>query len=129
MITLQYIPQREIAHLSINMKIKKILQSVKQDKILLIDAKLKPEEQSELIKKTMEEINKKFKGVEICTIEGTSVEIPTTQKFKGYLANKLLGFTTGLTIVGPAHIIKDIKKDPNKIEILTVEKKKIKRRK
>jgi len=124
MITLQYIPHGEIARLSVNMKIKKILNSVKQDRILLIDAKLKPEEQSELIKRTMEEINKKFKGVEICTIEGLGVYTTTSQKFKGFLANKLLGFTTGLTIVGPANIIKDIKRDPNKIELLTVEKKK-----
>jgi len=123
MITLQYIPHSEIANLTPNMKIKKILQSVKQDRILLIDAKLKPEEQSELIKKTMEEINKKFKGVEICTIEGTAVDANASQKVKGFLANKLLGFTTGLTIVGPANIIKDIKRDPNKIELLTVEKK------
>jgi len=122
-LTLQYIPQRELISLSSSQKIKKILKSVKQDRIILIDSKLKPEEQTELISCTMEEINKKFRGIEICTIEATAKNAPAIDKIKAYLANAL-GLGGGMTIIGPAHIVKDIKKDPNKIELLTFDKKK-----
>ena len=33
----------------------------------------------------------------------------------------LLGDRQGLTVIGPATIVKEIKKDPNKIELLTKE--------
>jgi hypothetical protein len=35
------------------------------------------------------------------------------------LASALLGNRQGLTIIGPANIVKEIKKDPKKIELLT----------
>jgi len=34
--------------------------------------------------------------------------------------NLLLGDRNGITIIGPASIVKEIKKDPNKIELLTM---------
>jgi hypothetical protein len=36
----------------------------------------------------------------------------------------LLGDRSGLTIIGPASVVKAIKKDPNKIELYTSEKRK-----
>ena len=40
----------------------------------------------------------------------------------------LLGDRQGLTIVGPANIVKEIKKDPNKIELFTKGAKKNKKK-
>ena len=34
----------------------------------------------------------------------------------------VLGNKQGLTVIGPASVVKKIKKDPNKIELLTKEK-------
>ena len=35
----------------------------------------------------------------------------------------MLGYKGGMTIIGPASLVKEIKRDPTKIELLTVNKK------
>lgn len=117
-LTLQFIPHHEMRGLDSNNKIKKILKVVKENKIALLEGKLKSEEESMLIQKTMEQINKNFKGIEIATIEGRQ-EYAFIEIIKKYIAKVLLGDKFGLTIVGPASIVKEIKKDPNKIELFT----------
>jgi len=124
MLTLQYIPHHEFFGLDLDQKLKKVLKSVKEDKIILIDGKLDPSEESELIKKTMEQIDKKFKGIEIASINYDFSNVDLFEKFKKGLANILLSRRAGLTIVGPATIVKEIRKDPSKIELLTMDKKK-----
>ena len=103
---------------------------VKENKIVLLQGRLIPEEESALIAKTMEQINKSnFKGVEICTIYPES-DSNIIDKLKSKLANFLLGNREGLTIIGPATIIKEIKKDPDKIQLFTTDiKKRSKKRK
>jgi hypothetical protein len=128
MLTLQYIPHQEIVSLTTQEKIKKILKSVKEDKIILIEGRLAPLEESELIKSTMEQIDKKFKGIEICSVDYEEKEEDTFESMKKAVAHFLLNKKSGVTIVGPASIVKEIKKDPNKIELLTQENIKKKRR-
>lgn len=117
MLTLQYIPHREIGHLGIDAKIKKILKSVKEDKIILIEGKLDPFEESQLIEKTMESIDRRFKGIEIACIVANKNKL-LGDKIKKELAKLLLGRDDGLTIIGPATIVKEIKRNPNKIDLL-----------
>jgi len=120
-VTLQFVPYAEIAKLSSLGRIKKLLASVKDDKIVLLEGRLTKEEEAELIKTTMEEINKEFKGVELAVIEPGKAEMHGMNVLKQGLANILLGSQQGLTIVGPANVVKEIKKDPRKIELLTKE--------
>lgn len=127
MLTLQYIPHHEIQGLGLQEKVRKILKSVKEDKIILIEGRLSPIEESELIKNTMEQIDKKFKGIEICSVDYQEEDAPSFETFKKSIAHFLLNKKSGVTIVGPASIIKEIKKDPNKIELFTKEKKRRRR--
>lgn len=122
MLTLQYIPQYELHNLDSDSKIKKLLKSVKENKIVLLEGRLKVEEEAQLIQKTMEIIDKNFKGIEIGTIDPKGDLL--LDKIKKMLAKLLLGSHGGLTIIGPATIVKQIKKDPNKIELFTQEFKK-----
>ena len=87
MLTLQYIPHHEFFGLDLDQKLKKVLKSVKEDKIILIDGKLDPSEESELIKKTMEQIDKKFKGIEIASINYDFSNVDLFERFKKGLAN------------------------------------------
>ena len=119
MITLQYIPHYEIKNLDTESKIKKILKHVKDDRIILIDCKLAPLEEGLLIERTMEEVDRKFKGIEIASIIPDKKNMQFLDIFKRDLAKILLGKDDGVTIIGPATIIKEIKKNPNKIELLT----------
>jgi len=129
MVTLRILPYTEIEHLSSLSRIRKILNIAKENKIVLMQGRLRKEEEAELIKTTMEEIDRNFKGIELAVI------YPKTQKdtgvfsnIKNNIVNTLLGDRQGLTIVGPASIVKQIKKDPKKIELLTKEKSKSKKR-
>jgi len=120
-LTLQFIPYIEIENLSSLGRIRKILNSVKENKIVLLEGRLKKSEEAELIKTTMEEINAEFKGIELAVIYPESQNMDTFKKLKMSFVNMLLGDRSGLTIIGPASIVKEIKKDPNKIQLFTKE--------
>ena len=122
MVTLSFIPYSEIEGLSSVGRIRKLLNIAKQKKIVLLQGRLKKEEEAELIKATMEEINKDFKGIELAVIDNVSSEHSEGfSRIKNSVFNLLLGDRQGMTIIGPASIVKEIKKDPNKIELLTRE--------
>ncbi len=124
MLTLQFIPYAEIESLSTSQRIHKLLEVVKQDKIVLFEGKLEPEEGRELLKQTMEGINPQFKGIELSYLESHPENEELLQKIRHTLLHLLLGSREGFTVLGPANIIKEIKKDPHKIQFLTNEHKK-----
>jgi len=122
MLTLEILPYSEIEELSSVGRIRKILNIAKEDKIVLIQGRLTKEEEAELIKVTMEEINRDFKGIELAVLYPNSQKPKKLMdRVKNSIANVVLGNSQGLTIVGPASIIKEIKKDPNKIQLFTSE--------
>ena len=127
MLTLQFVPHHELKDLSTSSKIKKILDLVKEDKIVLVEGQLNPNEETALIEKTMENVNRYFKGIELCTIQsGDRGDL--FSKLRSTFVNMLVGNKSGLTIVGPAAIVREIKRDPNKVQLLTENTKKRKRR-
>ena len=123
-LTLHFIPYNDIENISSAKRIQKILNIVKDDKIALLEGRLKKEEEKDLIEITMEEIDDKFKGVELAVIYPNKDYKHIGEKLKEGFVSMLLGDRQGLTVVGPASIIKEIKKDPNKIELFTQEEKK-----
>jgi len=60
---------------------------------------------------------KKFKGVELAVIQPNKKEA-LIDKFKLGIARALIGNRDVLTIIGPASIVKEIKKDPSKIDLM-----------
>lgn len=124
MVTLQLLPYTAIENLSSIGRIKKLLDIAKENKIVLLQGRLRKEEETELIKVTMEEINKEFKGIELAVIHPALSALSGFQKFKNEMISAVLGDRQGLTIIGPASVVKEIKKDPNKIELLTSERRK-----
>ena len=118
MLTLQFVPHYEIEGLSTENKLKKLLNIVKTDKIVLMEGRLEPGEETQLIEKTMELINRSFKGIEICAIEPQTKNLDFGKMMKREVL-KMFGYKGGLTIIGPATLVREIKRDPNKIELLT----------
>jgi hypothetical protein len=124
MVTLRFLPYSEIETLSSLGRIRKILNIAKEDQIVLLQGRLKKEEEAELIKTTMEEIDKTFKGIELAVIYPSETKTSSLiNSVKNNIINKILGDRQGLTIVGPASVVKEIKKDPKKIELFTSEEK------
>ena len=123
MVTLQFVPYNEIEDLGSARRVKKLIDIVKQDKIVLLQGKLKKEEETDLIAITMEEVGDRFKGIELAVINPQGKDQPGFKKLRNNFFNFLLGDRQGLTVIGPASIVKEIKKDPNKIELFTQEAK------
>lgn len=120
MLTLQFIPYHEIEPLSSERRIYKLLSAVKKNKVILMQGRLKAEEEAELIQRTMEEVNKEFKGIELCTIyPEKDKRNKLGEQLKSIVTKALIGYREGLTIIGPASIIKEIKRNPDKIELFT----------
>src|SRR3989344_5500306 len=118
MLTLQFIPYYELQDLNQNQRITKLLRHVRENKIVLVEGKLDSEEEALLIQRTMEEINRSFKGVEICSIDNNT-NSDLIKRLRMALARMLMGNRGGFTVIGPASIVREIRKDPNKIEVLT----------
>jgi len=128
MLTLRFVPYHEIESLDSDQRIQKLLKLAKEDKIILMQGRLEPTEETQLIQKTMEQISKKFKGIEICTIYPQEKSEQFIGKLRKELAKILIGDREGFTVIGPATIIKEIKRDPNKIQLFAENPKNKKRR-
>ncbi|MFH0700978.1 MAG: DUF2073 domain-containing protein [Candidatus Woesearchaeota archaeon] len=119
MVTFQFVPYQDIESLSSAKRINKLLNIVKENKIVLMEGRLKKEEEADLIEITMEEITNKFKGIELSVVYPDKSKQDVMQKIKGTMTSVLLGNRVGMTIIGPASIVKKIEKNPNKIELFT----------
>ena len=118
--TIQFLPYSEIRHLDSNERIKKILAIILNNNILILQGKLKTEEEARLIGDTMAMMGylKNFKGIELAVISGNG-EDSVWDKMKKGLANAIAGGDMGaVTIIGPATIVKEMKRNPKKIELL-----------
>jgi len=128
-LTLQFVPFNQVADMGSAMRVKKLIDIVKQNKIVLLEGRLKKEEEKDLIAITMEEISKKFKGIELAVINPESKDAAMLTKLRMGMMNAIWKNRTGLTIIGPASIVKEIKQNPDKIELLTKENKTKRRKK
>ena len=68
MVTFQFIPFHDIESLSSAKRVNKLLNIVKDNRIVLMEGRLKKQEEADLIEITMEEISPKFKGIELSVI-------------------------------------------------------------
>lgn len=119
MVTFQFVPYQDVEGLTSAKRVNKLLNIVKDDRIVIMEGRLRKEEEADLIEITMEEINSRFRGIELSVIYPDKTKQDVMQKLRMLFANMLLGDRQGLTIIGPASIVKRIEKDPDKIELFT----------
>ncbi len=119
-LTLEFMPYSEIRDLDSGQRVKKMLSTILGNRIVILQGRLKPDEESRLIEDTMAMVGhvKNFKGIELAVISSDKAQNPLFSKFKQGIARALVGDTTAMTIVGPASIVKEIKQNPKKIELL-----------
>ena len=117
---IHFMPYSEIAHHDTLGRIKKIMGLVLDNRIIILQGRLRPEEETKLIENTMTLIGniKGFQGVEIAAISGDSEHSTLFEKVRKNIARILVGEQDAITIIGPASIVKDIKRDPKKIELM-----------
>jgi hypothetical protein len=108
-ISFNLVSRHKLNELTSSEKLKFILKEVKKGKILVLEHGLTPFEQANLIENTMKEIEEDtFIGVEM---EGLGEDRPTFfQKLFGYSKKPRV------TLIGPANLLKTIKKDNDMIQ-------------
>lgn len=117
--SIQFLPYQEIRGLDSDERVKKILNIILGNNILIVQGKLKPLEETRLIGDTMAMIGHvpNFKGIELAVIE-ESQNRSILDGFKRRIISFLEGGNlAAITIIGPASIVREIKKDPKKIEL------------
>jgi len=111
MLKIKFIPYEKIKG---NHKV--VLDELKDDEmIIVIDAKLSPSEEAELIQETMQVINERFTGIELGSIDFAHVDLKGRGKLRAALVEKLSGKKRGLTIIGPANLVRRIENRPEEL--------------
>jgi len=98
-------------------RINKILSSVKNGDVVMIEGKLSYEEENELVSRALASISGRFTGVEVAYLKS---KFPKRfiDKLKDSIIELLAKDRIGITVVGPSKIIKEIKMNPQKLEVL-----------
>ena len=117
---LHIMPFAEIRDLSISERVRKILKIILVNKVVILQGRLRAEEEIRLIEDTMAMVDhiKNFKGIELAVIEPDMREASFMFKMRRGLAKSLVGDQDAMTVIGPASIVKEIKRDPKKIEVM-----------
>lgn len=117
---LHLMPFSEISELGITERVKKILKLVLGNKVVILQGRLRPEEEIRLIEDTMAMVDhiRGFKGIELAVIESDSKNAPFMFRLRRGIAKTLVGDSHAMTVIGPASVVKEIKKDPRKIEVV-----------
>jgi hypothetical protein len=90
-------------------KIAMIVEKVKNGDLLVLEGGLTPSEEAELIETTMREIDvENFVGIDIYTLEKDE------SHFFGLSKRKIVG----ITIIGPANIMKSVKRKSNFLSMI-----------
>ena len=119
-LTLQFVPFNDIEHLSSGERVRKLLNIVLTGKIVLLQGKLRSEEEVRLIEDTMAMIGhvKGFKGIELAVLSPKNRSMPFFDIVRSRIAKLLVGERDAITVIGPATIVREIRRDPSKIELL-----------
>ena len=96
MVTFQFVPYEDIESMGSSRRISKLLNIVKQGKIVLLQGRLRKDEEADLIETTMEHIDERFHGIELSVIQPGKSKSDTWTKIRSFMINTILGDRQGL---------------------------------
>ena len=119
-LTIHFMPYSEISKEDTIGRVKKIMGHILHNKLVILQGRLHPEDEKTLIANSMTLIGnlKGFQGIEIATISGEKEDMGLFNKIRHNIAKILVGEQDSMTIIGPATIVKEMKKDPSQMEVL-----------
>jgi hypothetical protein len=93
-------------------KVEFLMERVKAGKVIVIEGTLDPEEEAMLIESTMKAVSEDFPGIELCTLSGDEYrKLGMLDDIRDRIL-KTLGHRKGIVVVGPAAVIKEVKRSP-----------------
>ncbi len=113
---IKFLPYEKFRQNNIN----SVLKDLHENTIIIIDAKLNSDEEFFLIRETMKKVSDTFSGIELSSLEFKSKEKmnvlrKTLDTVKTGLLEKMIGKKRGMTIIGPADLVRKVKKNPEDV--------------
>jgi hypothetical protein len=116
MLTIQYLPYQQLSALSSHDRVQSILSLLRSGKIILIDGRLSSSDEASLIRETMNNISGEFNGMEIGVMRD-NIRKGGISRIKHGIAKWLIGDRSGITFIGPANIISELRQNPENVEL------------
>ena len=116
-LSIDFIPMEILKETPLEQRVEMIIEKIKANKLIVINSQFNPKEEAVLIQKTMELISRTFTGIEICSLP-VNADAGFFEKIKTSIVNFLTGRKSGITVIGPAKAIKEIKREKNRINLL-----------
>lgn len=118
-ITLDFLTHESMKDLTMSQRVTKIISRIKDNKIIVIDSHLSPQDEALLIQKTMEKVTKRFPGIEISSLSAKKLDknARVVDKVRDLLNKLIIGKERGITVIGPAKIIKEVKRSSDQISL------------
>lgn len=121
MVTFQFVPFHEVKDLDSDERVRKLFNIVKNQKIVVMEGRLRKDEETALIGYTMEQVSKQFPGIELGVIYPDRTKMDGMEKLKESMLKFFIGDRQGFTVIGPASVVKKIVRNPGKLELFTTE--------
>ncbi len=114
---IDFISSQALAGMTLDKKLAFILKKVRENRIVVLNESLDFMEEAKLVTATMEGIDDNFKGIEFFTLprKGNAFFEIATRSIEKITGTQLP--RAGLTLVGPATVIKEIKRDPQAFSV------------
>ncbi len=107
-----FIPFSSIRNRDPKEKVEFLVEKVQAGKVVVIEGTLEPREEAMLIESTMKAVTDDFPGIELCTLSGDEYrKVGLLEGFRDRIL-KTLGHRKGIVVVGPAALIKKVKRSP-----------------
>ncbi|HYD02841.1 MAG TPA: DUF2073 domain-containing protein [Alphaproteobacteria bacterium] len=116
MLNIHYLSYGDLSSLDSNGRVSKILPLLRNGNVVIIDHVLHSKDEALLIRETMNSIDEDFNGMEIGVLRD-NVGRNLLSKLRHRLAKYLVGDRTGITLIGPAKIISELRQHPENIEL------------
>jgi hypothetical protein len=123
-LTIHFMPYSAIVNEDAVGKIKKIMGIVLKNKIVILQGKLGSDIEAKLIENSMMLIGNMpgFAGIEIASLSSDNENRGLFEGVRRNIAKILVGEQDAITVIGPASVVKEMTKDPKKVELLLARK-------
>lgn len=115
-IPIEFVGQSRLQDKDFDEKLDLILNEVTEEKILILEESLSPEEERRLIEGAMEEVSEDFPGIEFSTLEGhEDIFDRVINNFYQVMGRER---KRGLTIVGNSEVMSEVEKQEDSLSLL-----------
>jgi len=116
-VTIEFLSKEKLTDQRFDQKLEIVLEKVQENAVLVLEEAWTPEEKSELIQSSMEQVDEDFPGVEFLGLDAGNSRLDKAKRlvYKKFLNEE---YRRGLTIVGNSRVMEKIKEEKDTVSFL-----------